>query len=85
MIIAQRFNAGFVSHPVQVPKGRSKCRSVQVFNRPFGTRTAANMFPALKRRAIVRMSLRDKHRLEFPKGIKAKAALPRRDEQFGFP
>jgi hypothetical protein len=29
------------------------------------------MFPALKRRAILMASLRDKHLLDFPKGIKA--------------
>ena len=69
-IIAQRFNAGFVATPGQVPEGRLKCGSVQIFNRPFGTCTAATLFPALKRRAIVTVSLRDRDRLQFPKGIR---------------
>jgi hypothetical protein len=64
--IAQRFNAGFTSPPIRVPKGRLKCEWEWSFNRPFGTWTVVNVFPALKRRAILTVSLRDKHRLEFP-------------------
>src|SRR5437899_12986604 len=60
MKIAQRFNAGTSARPEQVPKGRLK-DSVNLyrFNRPFGTEILRTSFPALKRRAILAMSLRD--------------------------
>ena len=61
MKIAQRFNAGMRATPGQVPKGRLKDGADGYpFNRPFGTRTPSTTIPALKRRAITGMSLRDK-------------------------
>jgi len=56
--IARHFNAGPICKWHQVPKGRSK-EAVCRFSRPSGTNPAANVFPALKRRAIFRKSLRD--------------------------
>ena len=61
MKIAQRFNAGMHATPGQVPKGRLNVGTVGCqFSRPFGTRILSNTIPALKRRAITGMSLRDK-------------------------
>ena len=70
--IAPRFNAGFTSPPIRVPKGRLKCEWEWRFNRPFGTFTAANVFPALKSRANLTVSLRDSRGQtlsEFPKAL----------------
>jgi Outer membrane lipoprotein-sorting protein len=56
--IARHFNAGSICGLYFVPKGRAKeekCR----FSRPFGTSPASRLFPALKRRAIFKKSLRD--------------------------
>src|SRR5207244_8760574 len=59
--IAQRFNAGMHPTPEQVPKGRLKeSADGYAFSRPFGTRIPSPTIPALKRRAITGMSLRDK-------------------------
>ena len=55
--IARHFNAGSICKWHQVPEGRPA--SEQRFNRPSGTYPAANLFPALKRRAVFRRSLRD--------------------------
>ena len=69
MKIAQRFNAGTSARPEQVPKGRLK-DSVNLyrFSRPFGTEILRTSFPALKRRAILAMSLRD-NRSRYDQGI----------------
>jgi hypothetical protein len=56
--IARHFNAGSVCKWHQVPEGRPKMEERR-FSRPSGTRPMANLFPALKRRAIFRKSLRD--------------------------
>src|SRR5437763_16396176 len=59
--IAQRFNAGMYATPEQVPRGRLKDGADRdPFSRPFGTRSLSTAIPALKRRAIIGMSLRDK-------------------------
>jgi hypothetical protein len=55
--IARHFNAGSICKWHQVPKGRPT--SGQWFSRPSGTCAKTNPFPALKRRAIFRKSLRD--------------------------
>jgi len=67
---------GFAVKTPQVPKGRPKAGlkgtrpAVDGFSRPFGTDGTQNWpVPALKRWAIVVVSLRDKNPLEFPKGI----------------
>ena len=59
MRIARRFNAGEVPNGEQVPKGRLKygVRPSVSFNRPFGTQIFWTSLPALKRRAILAMSL----------------------------
>ena len=60
MKIAQRFNAGMYATPDKVPKGRLKDGNNRfTFGRPFGTRIQSTTIPALKRRAIIGMSLRD--------------------------
>ena len=52
-------HAGLMWQGCRVPEGRlNQCTNL--FNRPFGTHLFANPFPALKRRAIFRKSLRDK-------------------------
>ena len=51
--IARHFNAGFSRPLRQVPEGRP---TRQRFSRPGGTGFVSNLFPALKRRAIVRKS-----------------------------
>jgi hypothetical protein len=59
MRIAQRFNAGMDAVSGKVPKGRpNRWFWRGPFSRLYGTRF--DPFPALKRRAIVGMSLRDK-------------------------
>jgi len=56
---------------VASPIGTTEVRSyTSSFNRPFGTCDQAGPFPALKRRAILTMSLRDTKFAEFPKGIR---------------
>src|SRR2546428_5058585 len=59
--IAQRFNAGFDAKRSRVPKGRMKfIPAPQPSAVPSGLGSLAVCFPALKRRAILKMSLRDK-------------------------
>jgi len=66
MKIAQRFNAGMYATPGKAPKGRLKDGKDRfTFSRPFGTRVQSTTIPALKRRAIIGMSLRDKFSLKF--------------------
>ncbi len=61
MKIAQRFNAGMYATSGTVPKGRLKNGNDRfTFSRLFGTRIQSPTIPALKRRAIVGLSLRDK-------------------------
>ena len=61
MKIVQRFNAGMYATPCKVPKGRLKEGNDRfTFSRPFPTRIQSTTIPALKRRAIIGMSLRDK-------------------------
>ena len=68
--IAQRFNAGNYATPVKVPKGRLKHGNDRfIFGRPFGTRIQSTPIPALKRRAIIGMSLRDTFPLNFRKAL----------------
>jgi len=55
--IARHFNAGSICKWHQVPEGRQT--SGHWFSRPSGTCLVANLFPALKRRAVFRKSLRD--------------------------
>src|ERR1041384_4724022 len=43
----------------RVPKGRLKNEATPAFSRPFGTQDWAVIFPTLKRRAILGLSLRD--------------------------
>ena len=70
MKIAQRFNAGTHATPAKVPKGRLNGHpSAPSFNRPFGTRIRPTTFPALKHRAIIEMSLRDKLPSNFRKAL----------------
>ena len=69
--IAQRFNAGMYATPVKVPKGRLKHGNDRfTFGRPFGTRIQSTPIPALKRRTIVGMSLRDAFPLNFRKALR---------------
>jgi len=59
--IAQRFNAGLEANRSRVPKGRPRANYKP--NPPIvpsGLVCQAGCFPALKRRAILKMSLRDK-------------------------
>jgi hypothetical protein len=58
MRIAQRFNAGNYVAPEKVPQGRlNESTEPGWFSRPCGTQRFRIVFPALKRRAIVAMSL----------------------------
>ena len=67
----QRREVRFKNH--RVPEGRKKIRFKSwIFCRPSGTCLYARLNPALKRRAIFTMSLRDTPLPEFPKGIRAK-------------
>jgi hypothetical protein len=69
LTIARHFNAGFNPQMIQVPKGRPTFadrnhmgdggNDVPSFSRPGGTLAGAGENPALKRRAIVALSLRD--------------------------
>ena len=71
MKIAQRFNAGKYVTACKVPKGRLKDGNGPfTFNRPFGTQIQSTIIPALKRRAIIGMSLRDKFSLNFRKALR---------------
>jgi hypothetical protein len=54
--VAQRFNAGCRCRARRVPKGRMKN---SLLNRPFGTQGCPTAMPALKRWAILVLSLRD--------------------------
>ena len=71
MKIARRFDAGLVrfkNH--RVPEGRKKIRfKGWIFCRPSGTCLYSRLNPALKRRAIFTMSLRDKPLPEFPRAL----------------
>src|SRR5438876_4467882 len=59
--IAQRFNAGLHAKRSRVPKGRLRSNPTRHPSAvPSGLACHAGCFPALKRRAILRMSLRDK-------------------------
>src|ERR1041385_554540 len=70
MKIAQRFNAGMHATPEQVPKGRLKDGNDRFrLGRPCGTRFQSTTIPALKRRAIIGMSLRDSFPLNFRKAL----------------
>src|SRR5213593_4758511 len=70
MKIAQRFNAGMDATSDKVPKGRLKDGNDRfTFGRPFGTRIQSTTIPALKRRAIIGMSLRDKFPLNSRKAL----------------
>jgi hypothetical protein len=70
MKIAHRFNAGPYALPVKVPKGRPKHGNDWfMFGRPFGTRIQSTTIPALKRRAIIGMSLRDTFPLNSPEAL----------------
>src|SRR5438128_2949596 len=74
MRIAQRFNAGMDATPGKVPKGRLKDGNDRfTFSRPFGTRMQSTIIPALKRRAIIVLSLRDR----FPSNFRRALALAR--------
>src|SRR4051794_21632201 len=57
--IARRFNAGSNAKTHQVPQGRPKLVTPNAFIRPFGTRFGSYAISALKRRAILVVSLRD--------------------------
>src|SRR5213083_1478683 len=75
MIIAQRFNAGMYVTPDKVPKGRLKHGNDRIaFGRPFGTRIQSTSIPALKRRAIIGMSLRDTFPLNSRKALRLAAS-----------
>ena len=72
MKIAPLLNAGTQATPRQVPKGRLKdCARGPVSAVPSGLESYESKSPALKRRAIIRMSLRDKLE-QFPDGIEVK-------------
>ncbi len=59
--IAQRFNAGLEANRSRVPKGRPRTNyKPNPPTVPSGLVCQAGSFPALKRRAILKMSLRDK-------------------------
>src|SRR6266516_6562515 len=61
--IAQRFNAGLHVKKSRVPKGRPRSHSTHHHSAvPSGLVCLAGDFPALKRRAILKTSLRDKGR-----------------------
>ena len=62
MTIARRFNAGMHEPTGPSPKGtaESPVTSIQDFSHPFGTGSSGPFIPALKRRTILTMSLRDK-------------------------
>jgi len=78
MKIAQRFNAGMYASPDKVPKGRLKDGNDRfTFGRPFGTRIQSTTIPALKRRAIIGMSLRDSFPLNFRKALAASVVSPK--------
>ena len=55
--IARRFNAGFRVGNGKSRKGRLRERVISAV--PFGTRRSVGLGPALKRRAILKPSLRD--------------------------
>ena len=68
--IAQRFNAGLEANRSRVPKGRPRANyEPNPPTVPSGLVCQAGCFPALKRRAILKMSLRDKGKRHAFKGI----------------
>lgn len=70
MKIGQRFNAGVYATPCKVPKGRLKeGNDGFTFSRSFGTRIQSTQIPALKRRAIIGLCLRDKSSLNSRKAL----------------
>ncbi len=71
--IARRFNAGWRPPIGTSPEGtvESSASSNPAFNRPSGTEVFGPSFPALKRRAILNLSLRDTRSAELSKGIKS--------------
>ena len=67
--IAQRFNAGLDAKTSKVPKGRLRSNpTLHPSAVPSGLVCYSGYFPALKRRAILKLSLRDKgkRRMAFP-------------------
>ena len=80
--IAQRFNAGLHAIRSRVPKGRLRSNPTRHPSAvPSGLVCLALCFPALKRRAILKMSLRDKGtwRPPFPPSKQADSlAMPSR-------
>ena len=64
--IAQRFNAGLDMATTESPKGRlnsySTMKDLRTLQPPLRDSCVVGIFPALKRRAIFKMSLRDKAR-----------------------
>ena len=85
MRIVQRFNAGMDATLDKVPKGRLKDGNDRfTFSRPFGTRIPSTTIPALKRRAIIGMSLRDKFSLNFRMALRL-ARVPLRHRNSAHP
>lgn len=72
MGIARHFNAGFASPRCRVPEGRPKTHPSAV---PSGREAPGSSLPALKRRAIIKTSLRDYARL-FSNLLKKLEACP---------
>ena len=68
--IAQRFNAGLEANGSRVPKGRPRANyKPKLPTVPWGLVCQAGCFPALKRRAILKMSLRDNGKWHAFKGF----------------
>src|ERR1051326_30169 len=83
--IAQRFNTGMYATPVRVPKGRlTHGNNRFTFGRPVGTRIQSTTIPALKRRAIIGMSLRDTFPLNFRKALAQSHILTRPRDRIQF-
>src|SRR6266704_4214861 len=77
--IAQRFNAGLEANRSRVPKGRPRANyEPNPPTVPSGLVCQAGCFPALKRRAILKMSLRDKGKRHAFKGFCADGVRPGR-------
>jgi hypothetical protein len=71
-IIAQRFNAGYGGlNTRESRRDERKLRSKLIQPSLRDSLRYWCLNPALKRRAILTVSLRDKHPLEFPKGVRA--------------
>ena len=75
--IARRFNAGNDVPEIPVPKGRLESWWKRGFNRPFGTDFGWCVPPSVETLGYCRMSLRDRLRLDFLKGINATPARPK--------